>query len=73
MQEFGGIRDKRRVFAMDSMQCENGGATDVGVSMFEVRADSGDKRFEKLKIPRNFLKETECCTANIFVGMLLGW
>lgn len=41
--------------------------------MFEVRADGGDKRFEKLNIPRNFLKETECGTANIFVRMLLGW
>lgn len=50
----------------------DGDFADVGVAVFEAAAADWDERLEEFGVLGYFLEEEEGCTANIFIGALLG-
>jgi hypothetical protein len=59
------------IFAVDGVDGENGVLTNVGVSVFKAGSAGWDEGFEEFGVLGYFLKETECCTTNVLVRVLL--
>ena len=56
---------------MNGKESKHGGFSDIGMTMLEVGAKSGDEWLEELHIFRDFLEETEGSAPYIFVWVLL--
>lgn len=71
LDEFGCIGDKVLEFAVDRVHGEDGILAHVRVSVLETCAAGGDQRLKELGVLGDLLEETECCTADVLVWMLL--
>lgn len=71
LDEFRRVGDEVLKFAVDRVHGEYGVLAHIRVSVFEACAAGGDEGFEEFGILRDLLEETEGCTTDVFVWMLL--
>ena len=71
LNEFRRIGDEVLKFAVDRVDGEDGILPDVGVTVLETGSTDGDEGLENLNVFGNLLEETQCCSSNILIWMLL--
>jgi hypothetical protein len=71
LHQFGSVRDEMFEFAVDRVDGEHGVFAHVRMAVFETRSTGWDKGFKEFAIFGYFLEKAECCTTDVFIGVLL--